>query len=82
MVSHFPSIGENLNTYCAQHPVIANQSVDTLFPFLEQMKDHLLRNEPGTPFSGAAHGTNKQHNQPNRRKTSPRRAEEGLGFRV
>jgi hypothetical protein len=32
------------------------------------MKDHLLRNEPSTPFSGAAQGNNKQQNQQNRRK--------------
>ncbi len=55
-VDGFPSIGQSLTTYYAQHPAIAQQSVVTLFPFLEQMKDHLLRNEPGTPFSGAAHG--------------------------
>jgi hypothetical protein len=71
-VVSFPSIGLSLTTYYAQHPAIANQSVDTLFPFLEQMKDHLLRNDPGTSFSGAAHDNNKQHNQSNRRKKGPK----------
>ncbi len=68
-VVSFPSIGQS---FYAQHPAIAQQSVVTLFPFLEQMKDHLLRNEPGTPFSGAAHGNNKQHYQQNRRKKGPK----------
>jgi hypothetical protein len=71
-VVSFPSIGQSLTTYYAQHPAIAQQSVVTLFPFLEQMKDHLLRNEPDTPFSGAAHGNNKQQNQQNRRKKGPK----------
>jgi hypothetical protein len=53
-VASFPSIGQSLNTYYAQHPAIAQQSVVTLFPFLEQMKDHLLRNAPSSPFSGLA----------------------------
>jgi hypothetical protein len=71
-VASFPSIGQSLTTYYAQHPAIAQQSVGTLFPFLEQMKDHLLRNEPSTPFSGAAQGNNKQQNQQNRRKKGPK----------
>jgi hypothetical protein len=72
-VASFPSIGQSLTTYYAQHSAIAQQSVGTLlFPFLEQMKDHLLRNEPSTPFSGAAHGNNKQQNQQNRRKKGPK----------
>jgi len=53
-VSSFPSIGQSLTTYYAQYPAITQQSVVTLFPFLEQMKDHLLRNAPSSPFSGLA----------------------------
>ncbi len=53
-VVSFPSIGQSLTTYYAQYPAIAQQSVVTLFPFLEQMKDHLLRNAPSSPFSGLA----------------------------
>ena len=53
-VVSFPSIGQSLTTYYAQYPAIAQQSVVTLFPFLEQMKDHLLRNASSSPFSGLA----------------------------
>jgi hypothetical protein len=35
----FSSIGQSLTTYYAQYPTILNLSVDTLFPFLEKMKD-------------------------------------------
>ncbi len=34
-VANFPSVAQSLTTYYAQYPVIPNQSVATLFPFLE-----------------------------------------------
>jgi hypothetical protein len=43
-----------------------NQSLATLFPHLENMKDYLLKSDPGTPFSGSAqHGglTRKQRRE-------------------
>jgi hypothetical protein len=49
-VAGFPSIGMCLTTYYTGYPVIANQSVATLFPYLETMKDHLPKSDPGTPF--------------------------------
>ena len=81
-VSGFPSIGMCLTTYYSAHPAIINQSLATLFPHLENMKDYLLKSDPGTPFSGSAqHGglTRKQRrdraNQPknkgNQLKTNP-----------
>jgi hypothetical protein len=81
-VSGFPSIGMCLTTYYSAHPAIVNQSLATLFPHLEDMKDYLLKSDPGTPFSGSAqHGglTRKQRrdraNQPktkgNQLKTNP-----------
>ena len=62
-VSAFPSIGMCLTTYYSAYPAIINQSLATLFPHLENMKDYLLKSDPGTPFSGSAqHGglTRKQ----------------------
>ncbi len=58
-----------LTTYYTAHPVIVNQSVATLFPYLEIMKDHLLKSDPGTPFSGSAqHQGNKQQRRANQQK--------------
>jgi hypothetical protein len=65
-VAGFPSIGMCLTTYYTAHPVIVNQSVVTLFPYLETMKDHLLKSDPGTPFSGSAqHQGNRQQRRAN-----------------
>ena len=49
-VTSFPSIGMCLTTYYTAHPLIVNQSVATLFPYLETMKDHLLEIRPQHPF--------------------------------
>jgi hypothetical protein len=50
-VSGFPSIEMCLTTYYySAYPVIVNQSLATLFPHLENMKDYLLKSNPGTPF--------------------------------
>ena len=65
-VSGFPSIGMCLTTYYSAHPAIINQSLATLFPHLENMKDYLLKSDPATPFSGSAqHGglTRKQRRE-------------------
>jgi hypothetical protein len=67
-VANFPSVAQSLTAYYAQYPAILNQSVAALFPSLEQMKDHLLRNDPDIPFSGAAHGNKQPNNQPKRKK--------------
>ena len=53
-VSAFPSVGMCMTTYYSAHPAIINQSLATLFPHLENMKDYLLKADPGTPFSGLA----------------------------
>ena len=63
-VTSFPSIAMCLTTYYTTHPLIVNQSVTTLFPYLETMKDHLLKSDPNTPFSGSAQGlTRKQRRE-------------------
>jgi hypothetical protein len=68
-VASFPSIGMCLSTYYTAHPVIVNQSVATLFSYLETMKDHLLKSDPGTPFSGSAqHQGNRQQRRANQQK--------------
>jgi hypothetical protein len=53
-VTSFPSIGMCLTTCYTAHQLIVNQSVTTLFPYLETMKDHLLKSDPNTSFSGLA----------------------------
>jgi hypothetical protein len=63
-VSGFPSIGICLTTYYSAYPAIANQSLTTLFPHLENMKDYLLESDPGNPFSGSTQNSStKQQKQ-------------------
>jgi hypothetical protein len=59
-VSGFPSVAHSMTTYYAQYPAILKQSLDTLFPFLEKMRDHLAKTDPASPFSGAAKGPSHQ----------------------
>ena len=40
--------------YYSRYPAIAQQNLATLFPFLDDMKDHLTKTDPASPFSGAA----------------------------
>ena len=41
------------------YPAILQQSLATLFPYLENLKDHLTRGDPSSPFSGAAKAVQK-----------------------
>jgi hypothetical protein len=52
--SGFPSVPASMVGYYTQYPAILQQSLVTLFPFLENLKDHLARGDPSSPFSGAA----------------------------
>ena len=78
-VSGFPSVPASMAGYYTQYPAILRQSLATLFPYLENLKDHLTRGDPSSPFSGAAKAlktprnrqprsrpnkTNKQQQQP------------------
>ena len=59
-VSGFPSVALCMPGYYIQYPAILQQSLATIFPYLEKMQDHLVRSDPASPFSGAAKGnTNK-----------------------
>jgi hypothetical protein len=49
-----------MTTYYAQYPAILQQILDTLFPFLEKMCDHLAKTDPASPFFGAAKGPSHQ----------------------
>ncbi len=40
--------------YYVMYPVILQQSLATLFPYLETLRDHLIRSDTASPFSGAA----------------------------
>jgi hypothetical protein len=53
-VSSFPSVPASMAGYYTQYLAILQQSLATLFPFLENLKDHLTRGDPSSPFSGAA----------------------------
>ena len=55
-VSGFPSIALAMPGYYILHPAILQQSLATLFPFLETLRDHLVRSDTASPFSGAAKG--------------------------
>ncbi len=55
-VSGFPTIALSLPGYYLQFPAILQQSLATLFPYLEKLRDHLLRGDPASPFSGSAKG--------------------------
>jgi len=67
-VSSFPSIGMCLTTYYSAYPAIANQSLATLFPHLENMKDYLLKADPNTPFSGSAQHKQQKQRRGNKQK--------------
>jgi hypothetical protein len=43
-----------MTPYYAANPGIRTQSLATLFLFLEGMLPFLLKNDPGSPFTGAA----------------------------
>jgi hypothetical protein len=47
----------SLTPYYAQYPALSQQSLVTLFPYLENLRDHLIRIDPVSPFSGAAKGS-------------------------
>ena len=71
-VKGFPLVLQSMTPYYAANPGIRTQTLATLFPFLEGMLPFLLRNEPGSPFTGAAvtkPNTRPPRNRPNRRPT-------------
>ena len=55
-VSGFPTIALSLPGYYFTCPAILQQSLASLFPYLEKMRDHLIRGDPASPFSGSAKG--------------------------
>jgi hypothetical protein len=67
-VSGFPSVPASMAGYYTQYPAILQQNLATLFPFLENLKDHLTRGDPSSPFSGAA----KALQRPTTRNCQPR----------
>ena len=59
-VSGFPSIALAMPGYYVTYPVILQQSLATLFPYLETLRDHLVRSDTASPFSGAATQRNRR----------------------
>ncbi len=53
-VKGFPLVLHCMTPYYAANPGIRTQSLATLFLFLEGMLPFLLKNDPGSPFTGAA----------------------------
>ena len=49
----FPSVPASMAGYYTTYPAILQQSLATLFPYLENLKDYLTRGDPSSPFSGA-----------------------------
>jgi hypothetical protein len=47
----FRSVALSMPGYYAQFPAILQQILATLFPYLEKMRDHLVRSDPTSPFS-------------------------------
>ena len=58
-VSGFPSVSACMAGYYTAYPAILQQSLATLLPYLENLKDHLTRGDPSSPFSGAAKAAQK-----------------------
>ena len=59
-VSGFPSIALAMPGYYVTYPAILQQSLATLFPYLETLRDHLVRSDTASPFSGAAAQRNRR----------------------
>ncbi len=59
-VSGFSSVPASMAGYYTTYPAILQQSLATLFPYLENLKDHLTRGDPSSPFLGAAKVVQKQ----------------------
>ncbi len=74
-VKGFPLVLHCMTPYYAANPGIRTQSLATLFPFLEGMLSFLLKNDPGSPFTGAA--VTKPNTRPPRNRPS-RRSNRGL----
>jgi hypothetical protein len=55
-VAGFPSVALAMMGYYSRYPAIAQQNLATLFPFLDDMKDHLTKTDSASPFSAAARG--------------------------
>jgi hypothetical protein len=53
-VKGFPLVLYSMTPYYAANPGIRTHSLATLFPLLEVMLPFLLKNDPGSPFTGAA----------------------------
>jgi hypothetical protein len=69
-VKGFPLVLHYMTPYYAANPGIRTQSLAILFPFLEGMLPFLLKNDSGSPFTGAAvtkPTTRPPRNSPNRR---------------
>ncbi len=65
--------------YYARYPTIAQQNLATLFPFLEDVKDHLTKTDPASPFLGAAKGPHQPPPKRTTRNKQPKRNKEGKG---
>ena len=70
-VSGFPSVPASMAGYYTQYPAVLQQSLATLLPYLENLKDHLTRGDPSSPFSGAAKALKTPRNRQPRSRNQP-----------
>jgi hypothetical protein len=57
-VAGFPLVALAMMGYYARYPAIAQQNV---FPFMDDMKDHLTKTDPASPSLGAVKGPHQSH---------------------
>ena len=70
-VSAFPSVPASMAGYYTAYPAILQQSLATLFPYLEKLADHLTRGDPSSPFSGAVKALKTPRNRQPRSRNQP-----------
>jgi hypothetical protein len=53
-IKGFPLISSTLDGFYQRYPTVPQQSITTLFGYLEQMVSHLIEQAGSAPFSGEA----------------------------
>jgi hypothetical protein len=63
-VAGFPSVALAMMDYYARYSDISQQNLATLFPFRTDIKDHLAKTEPASPYSGKEDTPKHQQDDP------------------
>ena len=67
-IKGFPLISTTLDGFYQRYPTVPQQTITTLFGYLEPMVSHLIEQSGSAPFSGGAITPKPQTPNPNRRK--------------